>query len=213
MDLRKVFSRGALIVFEGCDRTGKTSQCVKLSELLNENGFKVELMSFPDRKTECGNILNTYLSREKELNKESVYLLFALNRWESIEKIEKKLNGGTTIILDRYSFSGVAYGVSNGLDIEWCKCIEKGLIKPDIVFQMNASLRTISNRKEFGFERYENEKFQKKVSSVFEHFKKLSYWNEIDTERAFDLITNELLIRSVDLIGKVSILCLEKLWI
>ena len=41
--------RGALIVLEGCDRSGKSTQCKKLVESLRERGTKAELMRFPGK--------------------------------------------------------------------------------------------------------------------------------------------------------------------
>lgn len=35
--------------------------------------------------------------------------------------METKLKTGTTLIVDRYSYSGVAFSSAKGLDIEWCK--------------------------------------------------------------------------------------------
>lgn len=35
--------------------------------------------------------------------------------------MESKLRSGTTLIVDRYSFSGVAFSSAKGLDVEWCK--------------------------------------------------------------------------------------------
>ena len=35
--------------------------------------------------------------------------------------MESKLRGGTTLIVDRYSFSGVAFSAAKGLDLTWCK--------------------------------------------------------------------------------------------
>jgi thymidylate kinase len=35
--------------------------------------------------------------------------------------MESKLLGGTTLIVDRYSYSGVAFSAAKGLDIGWCK--------------------------------------------------------------------------------------------
>jgi dTMP kinase len=44
------------------------------------------------------------------------------------------LKQGTSIILDRYAYSGVAFTSAKGLNFEWCKNSDKGLPKPDIVF-------------------------------------------------------------------------------
>jgi len=35
--------------------------------------------------------------------------------------METKLKTGKTLIVDRYSYSGVAFSSAKGLDIEWCK--------------------------------------------------------------------------------------------
>jgi len=47
--LRPRRSRGALIVFEGCDRAGKSTQCRKLVPVLNERNIKAEYMGFPGK--------------------------------------------------------------------------------------------------------------------------------------------------------------------
>lgn len=39
--------RGALIVFEGCDKVGKTTQCRKLVDKLLELGVAARFMQFP----------------------------------------------------------------------------------------------------------------------------------------------------------------------
>lgn len=35
--------------------------------------------------------------------------------------MESRLRDGTTLIVDRYSYSGVAFSAAKGLDVEWCK--------------------------------------------------------------------------------------------
>jgi len=40
-------ARGALIVIEGVDRSGKTTQCAKLTNRLVSEGIKAELFKFP----------------------------------------------------------------------------------------------------------------------------------------------------------------------
>ncbi|PNX77153.1 thymidylate kinase, partial [Trifolium pratense] len=55
--------------------------------------------------------------------------------------METKLKSGITLIVDRYSFSGVAFSSSKGLNIEWCK--------------------KAAERGGYGDERYEKLEFQK----------------------------------------------------
>ena len=42
--------RGLFIVVEGCDRSGKTTQCDILVNKLNQHGIATELVKFPGKK-------------------------------------------------------------------------------------------------------------------------------------------------------------------
>lgn len=75
-------SRGALIVLEGLDRSGKTSQSSRLVSNLESKGFPAELWGFPDRKTCVGEMISSYLSNKSQLDDQTVHLLFSANRWE-----------------------------------------------------------------------------------------------------------------------------------
>lgn len=75
--------RGALIVFEGVDRCGKTTQTKKLLEYLKSCGIAAELLRFPDRTTQTGKIIDSYLVNGVELDDKAVHLLFSANRWEA----------------------------------------------------------------------------------------------------------------------------------
>ena len=63
--MKDVMKRGALIIFEGCDRSGKTTQCKRQVERLTEK-FGLQNndqpssigMRFPDRTTEIGKAIN-----------------------------------------------------------------------------------------------------------------------------------------------------------
>ena len=43
----KLIRRGALVVLEGCDRAGKTTQCKRLVAALNDAGLTAKEMHFP----------------------------------------------------------------------------------------------------------------------------------------------------------------------
>lgn len=74
--------RGALIVLEGLDRSGKSSQCLKLASSLASQGFPVEAWWFPDRTTAMGKMISSYLSSKEDMDDRTIHLLFSANRWE-----------------------------------------------------------------------------------------------------------------------------------
>ncbi|XVE72163.1 hypothetical protein DITRI_Ditri11bG0016800 [Diplodiscus trichospermus] len=74
--------RGALVVFEGLDRSGKTSQCGRLLSYLEGLGHSVELWRFPDRTTSVGQMISAYLTNKSQLDDHTIHLLFSANRWE-----------------------------------------------------------------------------------------------------------------------------------
>lgn len=196
-------SRGALIVLEGCDRSGKTTQCKELVNSLIVNGHQARFINFPNRTTESGILINSYLTKNKEFCDEAVHLLFALNRWETKLDMEKMLHEGVTLIVDRYSYSGIAYSVAKGLDFEWCKTSEIGLLKPDLVLLLTMSVSAISKRGGFGEERYEVPEFQHHVMEVFKQLKDNSYWKEIDADKSPNDLHDELLTHCYEVIDKI----------
>lgn len=105
-----ITNRGALIVVEGVDRSGKSTQCRKLVQSLKNLNIKSELITFPDRTTLTGKLINEYLTnKECKLNNEAIHLLFTANRWESVDKMKSLLSNGITLIVDRYCYSGIVF--------------------------------------------------------------------------------------------------------
>lgn len=102
--------RGALLVFEGLDRSGKSTQSKLLVESLKKAGKQAELMVFPDRSTPIGKVISEYLSNKSyELNDQALHLLFTANRFENMHKMKKLLSEGVSVVVDRYSFSGIVF--------------------------------------------------------------------------------------------------------
>lgn len=75
-------SRGALVVLEGLDRSGKSSQCSRLVSYLEGQGISAELWRFPDRTTNVGQMISAYLTNASQLEDHTIHLLFSANRWE-----------------------------------------------------------------------------------------------------------------------------------
>ncbi|KNC82590.1 thymidylate kinase, variant [Sphaeroforma arctica JP610] len=159
--------RGTLIVLEGCDRSGKSTQARMLVDSLTQEGHPSKLMRFPDRTTTLGKTINDYLTSAVEMSDQAIHLLFSANRWEAMKQMEADLNAGTTLVVDRYAFSGVAFTAAKGLDLQWCKNPDTGLYAPDVTIYMDLPVDEAMRRGGFGEERYEKEDFQNKVGQVF----------------------------------------------
>ncbi|KAI3974723.1 hypothetical protein MKX01_029950 [Papaver californicum] len=105
--------------------------------------------------------------------------------------MESKLRSGTTLIVDRYSYSGVAFSSAKGLDIEWCKGPEKGLLAPDLVAYLDVPPEKAAERGGYGGERYEQLEFQKKVAQHYEMLHDLT-WKIVDACLPMEEVAKQL---------------------
>ncbi|KIX09661.1 thymidylate kinase [Rhinocladiella mackenziei CBS 650.93] len=190
--------RGLLIVVEGLDRSGKSSQCQRLVEYFQSNGKKVRYVKFPDRTTPTGQMINSYLTGQAQQDDHSIHLLFSANRWEAINGIQADIMNGVNVIVDRYSFSGAVYSAAKDnpdLSLDWAWYPEIGLFKPDLLFFLDISSTDASTRGGYGSERYETEKMQARVRALFnELFTRLDgvSVHVINAGRTMDEVANDI---------------------
>ncbi|KAF2685347.1 thymidylate kinase [Lentithecium fluviatile CBS 122367] len=162
--------RGKLVVFEGLDRAGKSTQCEKLVEALQKDGVKVKHMRFPDRTTPIGQMINNYLSGESEQEDHVIHLLFSANRWEAASSIQDALKAGTTVIIDRYYYSGIVYSAAKhnpSLSLSWARQPDIGLPRPDVCLFLEISTKEAAKRGGYGEEKYEKKEIQDRVRELF----------------------------------------------
>ncbi|THX86881.1 thymidylate kinase [Aureobasidium pullulans] len=163
-------ARGKLIVFEGLDRSGKSTQCERLVSYLTEKGVPVEHRRFPDRTTPIGQMINNYLQGQTEQEDHVIHLLFSANRWEAVPSIEADINAGITVIIDRYYYSGCVYSAAKNnpsLSLSWSRHPEEGLPRPDLCLFLDISAEDAAKRGGWGEERYEKQELQDRVRQLF----------------------------------------------
>ena len=113
--------KGKLIVIEGTDCSGKETQTKLLVKYLKENNIKVFTMSFPNYDSPTGKIIGgpflgkSYISNgyfpegAPNVDPKVSSLYYAADRLYNLPIIQKKLNEGYTVILDRYVYSNMAH--------------------------------------------------------------------------------------------------------
>ncbi|OBZ87316.1 Thymidylate kinase, partial [Choanephora cucurbitarum] len=189
--LFNMVQRGLFIVVEGCDRSGKTTQCDILVNKLNQHGIATELVKFPDRTTQTGKMIDSYLQQKSDLDDHAIHLLFSSNRWEAMKDLKAKLDQGTTLVVDRYAFSGVAFSSAKGLDLDWCKQPDVGLLSPDLVLFLDLTIDEAEKRGGFGEERYEKRELQIKVREEFFRLKDDS-WKFIEASQSKEKVEEDI---------------------
>ncbi|KAK7709663.1 Thymidylate kinase [Botryosphaeria dothidea] len=203
--------RGKLIVFEGLDRAGKSTQCGRLVTRLQDLGQRVQHMRFPDRTTPIGQMINAYLTGTSEQEDHVIHLLFSANRWEAATKIKSLIAEGATVVIDRYYYSGCVYSAAKDnptLSLEWARHPEVGLPRPDVVIFLDISPEKTAQRGGFGSEKYENSRMQKRVREIFADIKTLQQEGQdfitIDAGDSEEEVAKRVEEAALDIIKKVD---------
>lgn len=118
--------------------------------------------------------------------------------------ILKHLEEGTTVICDRYAYSGVAFTASKGLDIDWLKNPDRGLPRPDAVLYLDLSIEEAKKRGGYGNEVYEREDIQRIVKDVYES--KLweeEYWHRVRADQTPEDLHKDLAAKALEIVANV----------
>jgi len=105
--MKKQKTKGKLIVIDGTDGSGKTTQIAYLINHLKKDGYKVKLVDFPVYyKNFFGAFIGHCLSEQYynflKVHPKIASVLYAADRWESSEEMRKWLKEGYIVVADRY---------------------------------------------------------------------------------------------------------------
>jgi dTMP kinase len=131
---------GALIVIEGIDGAGSTTQSELLIEWLARSGIPAVLTSEPS-KGPIGVTIREHLARRIELGgPEAEALAFAADRMDHVaSEMNPALRRGTTVVTDRYYLSSLAYQ-SLACDMAWVREINGFAPRPDLTVFLSVPL-------------------------------------------------------------------------
>ena len=173
--------KGLFIVIEGIDAAGKRTQTSILRAWFGSNGMTAHTLSFPAYETTLGNEIRKFLNGGVDYPQQVRAMLYAANRWDKKAELAAGLAKTKATIVDRYSGSNLAYGASNGLDLEWLLHLEEGLPEPDLTLLLDASPTKLVPRRGERKDSYErNISLQEKARDAYLKLAERFGWSVID---------------------------------
>jgi dTMP kinase len=206
VDLEKL--SGKLIVVEGADGSGRSTQIARLVAWLEGRGHatvqvglkRSTLVSEELEQAQKGNILSHL----------TMSLFYATDFADQLENmILPALKAGFMVLADRYIYTLMVRDLVRGADAQWVKDLYGIALVPDAVFYLNVSPQTLVQRTftknraldywesglDLGLSRDMFDSFLKYQSLVQEQFKRLQAaygFTIVDGERSVDDLNAEL---------------------
>lgn len=183
--------KGNIIVFEGIDKAGKTTQAKLLEKKL---GSKCVRIDFPDYSTPIGKEIRQFLDGKRNYPDEVKMMLLSANRWEKKDEIEKMVSKGTTVIMNRYYQSNLVYGISKGLKLDWLLSLDKGLPKADLVIVIDIRPKTLVRRSKNVVDTFEKDlELIRRVKKNYRILANKFNWRTVEGEKSVDEVHGQVL--------------------
>ena len=136
---------GTLIVIEGPDGSGRSSQIWLLSRWLEDRGFAVEQMGLKRSKLVANELEQA--KRGNVLSPRTMALFYATDFYDQLEnRIVPALRAGMVVLADRYIYTLMVRDMVRGAHLEWLEPLYSMAIVPDAVFLLDTSPQNILER-------------------------------------------------------------------
>jgi dTMP kinase len=164
---RYCLSRGLLIVFEGIDGAGKTTQVRLLDERLQREGYDVVCLKEPTAGPWGQKLRQLAQHGRQQVSPVTELEWFLQDRREDVEhNIQPALARGQIVLLDRYYFSTIAYQGALQFDPEELRARNEAFAPaPDLLFLLEVT-------PELGLQRVQRR-------GMLSHFERLDYLKQV----------------------------------
>jgi len=202
---------GTLIVLEGSDGSGRSTQIALLTEWLESQGFAVQTMGLRRSSLVAEDIDD--LLANNAVTRMTLALMYATDFYDQLEhRIVPALRSGMVVLADRYIFTLIARAVVRGIDREYLHGLYEMSLRPQLTFWLNL-------RPEVAFEREFKKahaisyweagrdmslssdlyksfiRYQGMVKKEFELLAKRHHFIEVDGERSVAAVNGDLRAR------------------
>jgi dTMP kinase len=210
---------GRLIVVEGTDGVGRSTQVALLREWLENRGFGVAHTALTRSR-----LAGEGLRKAKEghtLGRLTMDLYYATDLADRIEnQVIPALRAGFVVLTDRYIYSVMARSIVRGVDPGWIRDVYRFAPSPHAVFYLKCDMEHLAPRvlAAGGFDYWESGmdfqeendvyqsfvRYQGRLLSVFDHLAAQYHFNVIDGNRDVDDVFADLSQGVLGVVGTMS---------
>lgn len=171
IDLKEL--KGKIIVIEGTDGVGRSTQIAMLRDWLEVQGFATMETGWTR-----SDLIGQTITEAKEghsLNKWTFNLLYATDFADRLEnQIVPALRAGYIVLADRYIYTAFARAHARGVDPRWVRDLFGFALVPDIVFYLKIDVKTLIQRvlESGGMDYWESGQDQNPHSDMYDSFRK-----------------------------------------
>ncbi len=194
---------GKLVVIEGTDGVGRSTQISLLKEWLEQQGHAVI-----DTGLSRSGLVGKSIKRAKEghtLGRITLTLFYATDFADRLEhEILPALRAGFVVLTDRYIYSLIARAMVRDLDPAWIRNVCSFALKPDAIFYLRIGVDDLIPRVVFsrGFDYWESGMDLSPSEDMYESFrnyqsKLLQQFDRLAEEYNFNVIDASADVRAV----------------
>jgi dTMP kinase len=127
---------GTLVVLEGSDGSGRSTQIALLTEWLESEGFAVQTMGLR-RSFLVGEDIDALLA-ENTVTRMTLALMYSTDFFDQLERrILPALRSGLIVLADRYIFTLIARSAVRGISRDYLHGMYEMALRPDLTFWLN----------------------------------------------------------------------------
>lgn len=136
---------GTLIVIEGMDGSGRSTQISLLQEWLESEGFAVQTSGLR-RSTLVGRDIDELLAKNA-VTRLTLALMYCTDFFDQLEhRIVPALKSGAVVLADRYIFTLIGRGVVRGINRDYLSGLYAMALRPHLTFWLNVRPETAFGR-------------------------------------------------------------------
>lgn len=175
-------TNGKIIVLEGIDKSGKTTQSKLLVDYISSTTrFKAVQLNFPNYNTFSGIEIHRHLKGQTLYNPHALHVLFTLNRYEEKRAIESLLDEGSVIVMNRYYQSNIMYGLADGItNHEWLESLDGEMPQANLIIILDVSVEESMSRNPNPDVNEQDKNYLRKVRSYFIKYADTYGWKIVD---------------------------------